>query len=172
MKMRPNIISNLLLFALMMPIFGQMFYPKHKSTKKYYLITFKANWFKSLSHCRSIGMNLVSITSKEENDRIAKLIVDAGHETANFWTSGVRIDEVLWEWVGSGKQITFNNWTPGQPDNQNQPYNTNKVETCVNVIGKNSYGDFQAQKWNDENCFTEMYFICEQDLIEYEYCTN
>jgi len=39
---------------------------------------FKANWFKSAEYCRYHGMHLASITSKEQNDALEKIINDYG----------------------------------------------------------------------------------------------
>ena len=39
----------------------------------------KVNWFQAFAQCRQHNMNLVSISSKEENDRILQLIAREGN---------------------------------------------------------------------------------------------
>ncbi|XP_031632895.1 C-type lectin 37Da-like [Contarinia nasturtii] len=173
LKMNPRIIIiSILLFAIIAPIFGQIFYPKYKTNKKYHLMILKTvNWFTAYSHCRSLDMSLVSITSKEENNRIIQQIEDEGRENSDFWTSGTKLsDNVTCEWMSTGKRFTFTNWIPGEPSDY-------EMEHCIHIVGKNTIMMYQMgiqnlHKWNDAPCSIEKHFICEQQLIEYEYCTN
>ncbi|XP_031631994.1 hepatic lectin-like [Contarinia nasturtii] len=159
MEMKRSVIASILLFVLIGPIYGQMFYPKHAITKKYHLIKFAATWHGALSHCHSIGMHLVSISSQAENNRITKQLKDEGYGGGRIWTSGTRLsDDVTWEWMGNGKRMNFTDWGKGQPSNDHNS------EKCMEIYG--------SYKWNDCSCDRKNYFICEQDLIEYQYCTN
>ncbi|XP_031620457.1 hepatic lectin-like isoform X2 [Contarinia nasturtii] len=143
-----------------------MFYPKHKVVKKYHFMMFKANWHKALLHCRSLGMNLVSISSKEENEQVIQKIKDEGYAGSVFWTSGTKLgDNVTWEWAGNGKRVTFTNWAPGEPNNHGDD------ENCI-LSSESVWGPNSTQKWNDDTCDYECPFICEQDVFEYEYCSN
>ncbi|XP_031636876.1 perlucin-like [Contarinia nasturtii] len=160
--MNQSIISTFLLFVLIAPIFGQMFYPKHKMTKKYFIITLKTvTWHEAFYHCRSIDMNLVSISSKAENDQIKQQIIDEGHiEFGQFWTSGTKLPDNSYKWLGIGKRVGFSDWFSGKPDN----FNENDVN-CIQILEK-------GKGWNNAPCNLKQHIICEQELIEYEYCNH
>lgn len=148
----------------------------------------------AFSHCRSMDMNLVSITSKEENDRIIKQIRDEGdfyskllkfkkifhhfrdlftffigHEDKDFWTSGTKLgNDDDYQWLSIGKPVKFTDWGHGQPSNSSRE---NQNESCIHIC-RVTRGSRVALKWNDHLCSAKLYFICEQDLIEYEYCAS
>ncbi|XP_055310894.1 C-type lectin 37Db-like [Sitodiplosis mosellana] len=155
---------------LVAQISAQYISPTPMVTKKYYLITLApVNWFKAFNHCRSMDMNLVSITSKEENDRIIKQIQDENHQDKDFWTSGNKLgSNGVYQWMSTGKVVKFTDWAQGQPDNQ---FRENQHESCINIfnIGR---GPGAGLMWNDHLCSAELYFICEQDFIQYGYCVN
>ncbi|XP_031632010.1 C-type lectin 37Da-like [Contarinia nasturtii] len=134
MELKRGVIGSIFFFALIAPIFGQLFYPRHKINKKYHFFTLsKANWYKSFIHCRSLEMNLVSISSKAEQDRIVQQIRDEGHEESKLWTSGTKLsDNITWEWMGNGKRVTFTNWASGQPGSSG-----NTDEKCIQIFNKN-----------------------------------
>ncbi|XP_031621807.1 perlucin-like [Contarinia nasturtii] len=114
-------------------------------------------------------MNLVSISSKADSDQITQQIKDQGHEGSAFWTSGTKLgDNITWLWMGNGRPVSFTNWAPGQPDNLNH-----YTESCINIFSNDMvWGPNTAQKWNDIRCSRELNIICEESLIEYEYCST
>lgn len=53
--------------------------------------------------------------------------------------------------MSTGHNIIYFNWQVGEPNN------LNSTENCIEIRnwGKSGY------TWNDLNCDTELYFICE-----------
>ncbi|XP_058457353.1 uncharacterized protein LOC131434549 [Malaya genurostris] len=125
--------------------------------KRYYLsIFFKANWFKALQYCRYHGMQLASIQSQEENDRLEKYVKDYGLATEHFWTSGTDLaEEGSFFWISNGRPLSFTNWNAGEPNNFR--YENGEEEHCLELWNR----DGKGLKWNDTPCSFETYFICE-----------
>uniref|UniRef100_A0A3F2YQ66 Uncharacterized protein n=2 Tax=Anopheles albimanus TaxID=7167 RepID=A0A3F2YQ66_ANOAL len=125
--------------------------------KRYYLsIFFKANWFKALQYCRFHGMQLASIQSQEENDRLEKYVKDYGLATEHFWTSGTDLaEEGNFFWISNGRPLSFTNWNAGEPNNFR--YENGEEEHCLELWNR----DGKGLKWNDTPCSFETYFICE-----------
>lgn len=70
--------------------------------------------------------------------------------------------------MSGGRPVSFTDWAQGQPDNQ---FRQNQHEDCINIFNIRR-GPGAGLKWNDHLCTAELYFICEQNLIEFEYCTS
>lgn len=130
-------------------------------------------------------MNLASVSSQEENDRLEKHINAIGkicwyatafilstHEeqksylffgsifeglgNEHFWTSGTDLaDEGNFFWMANGRPITFTNWNAGEPNNFR--YENGEEENCLELWNRDSKG----LKWNDSPCSFETYFVCE-----------
>uniref|UniRef100_A0A182PGF1 C-type lectin domain-containing protein n=1 Tax=Anopheles epiroticus TaxID=199890 RepID=A0A182PGF1_9DIPT len=119
--------------------------------KRYYLsIFFKANWFKALQYCRFHGMQLASIQTQEENDRLEKYVKDYGLATEHFWTSGTDLaEEGSFFWVSNGRPLSFTNWNAGEPNNFR--YENGEEEHCLELWNR----DGKGLKWNDTPCSFE-----------------
>ncbi|CAH1110862.1 unnamed protein product [Psylliodes chrysocephalus] len=99
--------------------------------------------------CKLIGMELVSIESKEENNYIYNYIRDTIAGTT-FWSAGTRlVNGIDWYWLPYGRKVTYTNWFVGKPDS--------KVEHCIQLQFLKDSGLF----WNDLNCAIAQNFICE-----------
>lgn len=149
----------------------------------------QTSWYKAFQHCRYLGMNLISISSQEENDRIEQQIQDegnkcsntelldfnnlisivfSGHDDKDFWTSGTKLGNgQTYNWMGNGKLVQYSNWALGQPDNHLWG---DEYENCINIIYKKAGRD--GLKWNDATCESNFHFICEQEQVECEYCSS
>lgn len=58
-------------------------------------------------------------------------------------------------YVSNNESISYENWRPGQPDNDRDE------EHCVNF--KDWYDKpKEKSQWNDERCTFEFYHICEK----------
>uniref|UniRef100_A0A8D8MYB1 Macrophage mannose receptor 1 n=1 Tax=Culex pipiens TaxID=7175 RepID=A0A8D8MYB1_CULPI len=126
--------------------------------KKYHIPVIKANWFKAVEFCHSLGMQLVTIDSREENDALAKFIqsTDKFNELKNeFWIGGSDLsEEGTFSWLGTGKLVTYANWSV------NEPNNYHGIEDCMQLVYTPMYG--QLWTWNDNICKKgHFYFICE-----------
>ncbi|XP_057654302.1 C-type lectin 37Db-like [Diorhabda carinulata] len=125
--------------------------------KSYYVDTvFKTNFFKAMQFCRQQGMQLLSISSREEDNRIGNFLRQNGLAHRRYWTSGTNFgDRNQWIWLSTGQDFTFTNWPPGEPSFKN----TDHEENCVEYL---SWGKpHNGFAWNDIDCMKEFYFICE-----------
>uniref|UniRef100_A0A6P7H1Q8 Lithostathine-1-like n=1 Tax=Diabrotica virgifera virgifera TaxID=50390 RepID=A0A6P7H1Q8_DIAVI len=99
-------------------------------------------------------MNLVSISSSQENDFLQRTIIQRSNSSAGlgdeFWTSGTKIpDSRNWIWFTTGRKISYYNWLKGQPE-------SNKNYQCIEAQVTNN-----QLKWSNKDCWEEYYFICE-----------
>ncbi|XP_059488753.1 C-type lectin 37Da-like [Neocloeon triangulifer] len=109
------------------------------------------NWFEAARICKTYGMELVSIETKEENDEIRKMI-----DSQLYWISGSDMgSEGEFYWTGTGRKIeTFTNYREGQPDNYMGK------EHCLYLKMRNF-----NMMWNDSDCEgAKMRFICEMQM--------
>lgn len=96
---------------------------------------------------------------------IVLIVSTVGHERKHFWTSGTKLGfDDGFHWIGNGKSVIFTDWSRGQPDGQPN-------ENCLQIWNTGD-GVVDDTKWNDRNCADSLYFICEEDQIEYEYCLS
>ena len=83
--------------------------------------------------------------SASVNDR---LILIAG---TNWWVSG-NSHSGYWAWTGvTNSRFSYTNWGRGEPNNRHRG-----SEGCVALWNR------KGHRWNDEYCYTELYFICEK----------
>lgn len=74
-------------------------------------------------------------------------------DTRYFWTAGTNLQQEKSSkkhhvWFTTAETFSYSNWNPGQPDN-NQGN-----EHCVHLWNNGG--------WNDLNCETKMFFICQK----------
>ena len=76
------------------------------------------------------------------------LILIAG---TNWWVSG-NSHSGYWGWTGlTNSRFSYTNWGRGEPNNRHRG-----SEGCVALWNR------KGHRWNDEYCYTELYFICEK----------
>ncbi|XP_018569917.1 perlucin-like isoform X2 [Anoplophora glabripennis] len=119
--------------------------------KSYYLETvLMANYYQATQFCNFHKMRLLTVTSQKENDFLEKAIHDLGVSRFHFWTSGTVLPSGHWVWMSSGRPIIYTNWGNGEP-------NGSRVkEVCLEMRILD-----QGFAWNDLECSTNLYFICE-----------
>ncbi|CAH1169980.1 unnamed protein product [Phaedon cochleariae] len=122
----------------------------HYNNKRYFFArNFKTNYLQAIQFCNIIKMELVTISSAEENDRIYKYIRDINGGT-DWWTSGTKLlDSKTWIWLTKGSHVEYTNWLPGQPDGND--------ELCLQLVQQKDKGLF----WKDSRCSETCHFICE-----------
>ena len=117
------------------------------TTHVYKFINQNMTWEKAKAYCESLGGNLVTITSAEENNYIAdNILVPNGSPVC--WAGGRKIDE-NWKWV-TNEDWLFSSWLYGQPDG-----NKNTCEDCLQI------GYKLVHEWNDANNNSSIPFVCE-----------
>ncbi|KAL3859162.1 hypothetical protein ACJMK2_009394, partial [Sinanodonta woodiana] len=118
----------------------------------YKVLEIKASWPEAKVYCSVIGGDLAQIEDANENSIITG-IISRLHVSTNdklFWLDGSdMLSENEWLWMGqhgASQHMTFTNWNPSQPDN------AAGIEHCLEIVNDH---------WNDENCATTRYFVCE-----------
>ncbi|XP_033980586.1 lactose-binding lectin l-2-like [Trematomus bernacchii] len=105
-------------------------------------------WADAELHCVSLGGNLVSIRSQEEENFVKTLIKSFDPAQGYTWNGLNDIHkEGRWMW-SDGCAAKFVSWSSGQPTN----YGGN--EHCVHT----NFGS--VKKWNDEPCSATSPSVC------------
>ncbi|XP_031625031.1 C-type lectin 37Da-like [Contarinia nasturtii] len=126
----------------------------------YHIFTTRVNWTQAVEQCQLKNMELISIPTKEDNQKIIKAIKKARQGAIGFWTSGNRINTngtFYWGNEKNRKPITFTDWENGLPDNLHA--NVGWQEECIEIKG------YHILKWNDHLCGYRLYYICESNEI-------
>ena len=97
-------------------ITGPIYNPDNNHT--YYLLT-TSSWSDAEAEAISLGGHLVTINDQAENDFVFNTFSEfANPSNPALWIGFNDIDvEGTWVW-SSGAQVTYTNWTPGEPNNQ------------------------------------------------------
>ncbi|KAJ8979613.1 hypothetical protein NQ317_010516 [Molorchus minor] len=115
---------------------------------------FRANFYRAMQFCRQQGMQLVSIQSKAENDRLGRFAEEIGAPHGHYWLSGTNLaEENQWIWLSTGNNFVYSNWHPGEPSG------TGSSNTSENCVEARHWG--KGFTWNDLRCNAELNFICE-----------
>ncbi len=106
-------------------------------------------------YCETLGGHLATISSKEENDKIFKLMQSKGYQSAYFGFTD-RDEEGNWKWI-NGETSSYTNWHSGEPNNENGDEDYAMF-----------YYKFSDGTWNDGDFGKQtdnggMAFICEWD---------
>ncbi|XP_044179085.1 uncharacterized protein LOC114946811 isoform X1 [Acropora millepora] len=109
----------------------------------------RRTWTSARYMCLRQGANLLSITSKQEQDFISHHFTDNLH--GQVWLGlNDRNIEAGYTW-SDGSPVTFLNWHPGEPND------ANNVENCAEMYPVDT-------RWNDIMCTDLNGYICKQPL--------
>ncbi|XP_074607109.1 uncharacterized protein LOC141860059 isoform X2 [Acropora palmata] len=109
------------------------------------------SWNNGESQCATLGANLPSVHSQEENVFIQSLL-----SGENGWLGLSDINtEGTFVW-SDGTRLNFTYWATRQPNNF-------RNEDCVHTLG--SLQDYRY-KWNDVNCSSCHKYSCKKDFDE------
>lgn len=110
------------------------------------------NWFTAYEICRSVGMQLLTLTTEEETDQIYKL-AESFPPMSAFWVAANDLGhEGDFVWTTTGTKLTTARWYEGQPDN------AGGIERCVEIAYIWNGTD---PSWNDVPCAIEIPFFCQ-----------
>ncbi|XP_041665579.1 ladderlectin-like [Cheilinus undulatus] len=119
----------------------------------YKYVSTPMTWADAELHCVSVGTNLVSIHSLEEQNFVKSLIksVDQAHGSAWIGLSDAH-KEGQWMW-SDGSAVGFVLWFEGEPNN------AEGKEHCAHEHSNTE------MKWNDIDCSTTRAFVCASRKI-------
>ena len=110
----------------------------------------KLSWNDARAKCQLHGGELVSITSKREEEKVKELL---SHIVGNvyFW-SGLNDIGKEGKYVWSdGSDYSYINWAEGDPNNFNNNEDCMLLETSM--------------RWYDYGCEKQEYFICKNEIV-------
>ena len=107
----------------------------------------------SITHCRSMGREMVSILSEEDADHFADITKDIDTSTSEhgYIRIGLQVlnQDCKWTWIGTNQAFDPGNWFW----QGNEPNGCTRNELCAQT-GRGS------KKWNDSKCFYKSFFVC------------
>ncbi|XP_050299041.1 uncharacterized protein LOC126737949 isoform X2 [Anthonomus grandis grandis] len=133
----------------------------------------KMQWAKAEGECVIRGGHLVSVRSERDQKIVDSLLVNSpGYRDSNAYWIGAsdKTHESDFRW-SDGLSFSFTNWFPGWPQHQHynkQPNDDGLSEQdCVEVrrtytLPTTSVKLAPGFMWNDRDCATPNYFICEK----------
>nr|ABF18475.1 putative salivary C type lectin [Aedes aegypti] len=125
--------------------------------EKYHVVPHSDTWFGAYAYCKTIGMNLATINSAEEQKQIVKTIKDSSvyspKHDANLmvWIDATRVSkQSKVQWFREAKPLVYSNWGGPEPDD---------TMDCVHMWNNPSFG--LAFVWKIGTCSYKMPFVCE-----------
>ncbi|XP_051787818.1 scavenger receptor cysteine-rich type 1 protein M130-like isoform X4 [Erpetoichthys calabaricus] len=125
---------------------------ENHSSQCYQFFTEKKSWIDAELHCLSLGGNLASVNSFDDNKFIVNLIKSKDVNNPVTWLGGSdAVRETAWLWT-DGSRWDFVNWNSGEPNK------ADGNEKCIHI-------NFQVQgSWNDADCTVVHPFVCAKKL--------
>ena len=126
---------------------------------RYEIIEKTLTWKEAKAYCEKLGGHLVTITSKEEQEYIEKLISKYNNEKARFWMGATDEEkEGVWKWI-TGEEFSYTNWGEKEPDS----FFSSQNYMLMHGYELETYG-IKFGQWDDvSNTDKATYFICEWD---------
>nr|XP_019932676.2 lectin subunit alpha-like [Aedes albopictus] len=128
-------------------------------SNSYIIPNLKANWHQASDHCKSSGMELVTITNQADYNQLTAFVARELNCTVlcAVWIGANDLgSEGTFTWTATGRRVGFTYWKSNQPDNKHGELE----EHCVEVLHHPK--DNFLWQWNDSVCKHEKYFVCER----------
>ncbi|XP_049302107.1 perlucin-like isoform X5 [Bactrocera dorsalis] len=108
----------------------------------------KMNWYAAYGFCTQLGMKLLTLQSSVDIEEFEKMVQHYKLQKRFYWLSASRLeDEVTFRWGLRGPPISFENFSPYQPDNRGG------IQRCLRL--------YKDDKWDDVDCSAMDFFaIC------------
>ncbi|XP_053379884.1 C-type mannose receptor 2-like [Mercenaria mercenaria] len=121
----------------------------------------RRDWTTASHSCQHLGGYLVDIHSQEEQDFISnsyrKIRKDTAAVGIGAWiglSDGQNYyEEGRWNWISNVKELDYQNWSPGQPNNLSD------LEDCA--LMRWSAEQYANGKWHDYPCAEGHDWICK-----------
>lgn len=111
-----------------------------------------ASWQTAYERCRSLGMQLIVISSQEEDDQVLKLMLEI--KLKETWLGANMLGRDSFVWIATGKQLDYTNWDAGEPNR------IGANEKCLIRYDR-------LQSWNDIDCNPKRAFICQETAVDF-----
>ncbi|CAC5388321.1 MRC [Mytilus coruscus] len=119
----------------------------HHGSSCYYISTDELDWSTARDICQEYeGGYLAEVETKDESDYLETVTLTTHR---GFWLGGKDEVEGHWKWMTSGKDFTYTDWSP------NEPNDLNHNEDCLHLF------QARSQHWNDIDCSIKQNYICE-----------
>ncbi|XP_055997000.1 perlucin-like protein [Ostrea edulis] len=115
----------------------------------YKLLPAKRTWYSAKSACKALKANLADITSESENRWLRKTFT--GLKKYAWIDAADKAKEGEWRWSSSGKLLTYNAWSKGQPND------AGGKEDCGHVFEHEG-----KLLWNDRPCSYQTQTLCKK----------
>uniref|UniRef100_A0A8C5EEW5 C-type lectin domain-containing protein n=1 Tax=Gouania willdenowi TaxID=441366 RepID=A0A8C5EEW5_GOUWI len=120
--------------------------------RQYHYVDLELSWTNAQLHCREKFSDLATFSSSDDLSRLPETTFRAAWfgmtDHSKSWKNIFNNDSNSWKWSASGEWSvpSYQNWFPGQPDNDGS------AQTCVYVLG--------GGKWIDGYCEEKKNFVC------------
>ncbi|XP_072222510.1 ladderlectin-like [Leuresthes tenuis] len=110
------------------------------------------SWIDAEHFCISVGGNLASIHSADENIFLSNLVKRVTGAHLYTWVGGFdAVADRRWLW-SDGSHFDYRRWAQGEPNNHR-----GRREPCIEI-------NFRGPYWNDAPCTHRIPFICGKKL--------
>ncbi|KAM8881208.1 galactose-specific lectin nattectin-like [Synchiropus picturatus] len=115
----------------------------------FYVERTEMNWTEAQANCQSMGGNLASIENVFDYRQIQELIRNGTNNLPLSWVGGNNREETsIWRWT-DGREITFSEWCPGEPNSQISN------QHCLQI-------NYLSEKcWDDDFCKFHKVSVCD-----------
>ncbi|XP_051501859.1 macrophage mannose receptor 1-like isoform X2 [Myxocyprinus asiaticus] len=120
---------------------------------QYILIQQKKTWSDAQAFCRANHLDLATFNNDNDRNNFRDYLA-ASKFNSDVWVGlySQYSDINSWRWSFQDENVTFTNWSPGEPNN----FGGN--EKCVHFWSSNT--------WNDRPCSTYMYCFCYDGVTD------
>ncbi|KAM3929565.1 macrophage mannose receptor 1-like [Leptodactylus fuscus] len=118
---------------------------------KHYMVdnTEKRSWFEAKNFCRTIGGDLLSIRSKDEQQDLWSTLINEGIYHHVFWVGLLKSNPDEGFTWSDGSPLNYENWGYGEPNNYQG------MELCGEIST-----DYRLS-WNDRHCDIPQDWVCK-----------
>ncbi|XP_028325843.1 macrophage mannose receptor 1-like [Gouania willdenowi] len=126
--------------------------------RQYHYVDLELSWTNAQLHCREKFSDLATFSSSDDLSRLPETTFRAAWfgmtDHSKSWKNIFNNDSNSWKWSASGEWSvpSYQNWFPGQPDNDGS------AQTCVYVLG--------GGKWIDGYCEEKKNFVCFNGTLD------
>lgn len=142
---------------------GTTIYNKVEFNGHYYQVFDEGlDWFAAKARCEEMGGHLVTITSKEEQTFIDRILTN--NNKSNYWAGATDEEsEGKWKWI-TGEEFSYTNWNINEPNNteyfKGEFENYLHISTSVNNMWNDAYFDAGERVYGGVGV-EHFGFICE-----------